>query len=138
MHIAILSAHSISLDACKWSLEFAISEEPDTLERARVIFAFGVSELNVGGAVGDSVVESAQFQCDFILRNPLDWPKRDVLFIGMNHLPLEICFELKSVDCELVDVVVEGEAFSHWLLQLTIFLFTLFKVFFFNCRFLLF
>jgi len=80
----------------------------------------------VGGAVGDSVVESAQFQCDFVLRNPLNWPNRVVLLIGVYHLPLEIFLALKSVDCEAVDVVVEGEAFSHWLLQLTIFLLALF------------
>ena len=85
-----------------------------------------MSELNLGGTVGDSVVESAQFQCDFVLRNPLEWSNRGVTFIGMYHCPLEICLELKSVDCELVDVVVEGEAFKDWLLLLTIFLIALF------------
>jgi hypothetical protein len=86
-----------------------------------MIFAVWVSELNLGGTVGDSVVESAQFQCDFVLRNPLDWSNRGEFFTGMYHCPLKICLELKSVDCELVDVLVEGEAFKDWLLLLTIF-----------------
>ncbi len=108
-------------------MEFAISEEADSLERSYVNFAvFRVSELNLGGTVGDSVVESAQFQCDFVLRKLLDWSNRDELFIGMYHFPLEICLELKSVLCEIVDVVVEGEAFKDWLLLLTIFLIALF------------
>ncbi len=85
-----------------------------------------MSELNLGGTVGDSVVESAQFQCDFVLRNPLDWSNSGELFIGMYDCPLEICLELKSVEFELVDVVVEGEAFKDWLLLLTIFLIGLF------------
>jgi hypothetical protein len=107
-------------------LEFAISEEADTFERVYVIFASRVSELNLGGTVGDSVVESAQFQCDFVLRNPLDWSNRVELFIGMYDCTLEICLELKSVAFEVVDVVVEGEAFKNWLLLLTIFLRALF------------
>ncbi len=132
LHYAILPAISTSLDACKWSLEFAINEESDTLERAPVIFAVRVNELNLGGTVGDSVVESAQFQCDFVIRNLLDWSNRVVLIIGMHHCPLEICLELKSVVFEVVDVLVEREAFSHWLLRLTIFLLALFKLFFVN------
>ncbi len=91
-----------------------------------MIFAVWVSELNLGGTIGDSVVESAQFQCDFVLRNPLDWSNRGVCSIGMYDNVLEICLALKSVDCELVDVVVEGEAFKDWLLLLTIFLIALF------------
>jgi hypothetical protein len=67
----------------------------------------------VGGAVGDSVVESAEFQCDFALRNLLDRLNSFVLSLGMYDSPLEICLELKSVDCEVVDVLVEREAFSH-------------------------
>jgi hypothetical protein len=107
-------------------LEFAISEEADTLERAPVIFAFWVSELNLGGTIGDSVVESAQFQCDFVLRNLLDWSNSDKLFIGMYDCPLEICLELKRVLCEVVDVLVEGEAFKDWFLPLAIFLIAFF------------
>ncbi len=91
-----------------------------------MIFALRMSELNLGGTIGDSVVESAQFQCDFVLRNPLDWSNSGELFIGMYHCILEISLEFKSVDCELVDVVVEGEAFKDWLLLLTIFLIALF------------
>jgi hypothetical protein len=126
MHHAKLKNISITSDACKWSLEFAFSEEADTLEQIPVIFAVRVRELNVGGAVGDSVVESAQFQCDFILRNLLNWLNRDELLIGMYDGPLEIFLELKSVLFELVYVLVEGEAFKNWLLLLTIFLIALF------------
>ncbi len=103
-------------------MKFSISEEADTLKRLHVIFAFRMNEFNVGGTVGDSVAESAEFQCDLVLRNLLDWLNRVELFIWMYDCPLEICLELKSVDCEVVDVLVEREAFSHWLLLLTIFL----------------
>jgi hypothetical protein len=126
LHYAILPAISTSLDACKWSLEFSINEEANTLERLTLIFAFRVNELNFGGTIGDSVVESAQFQCDFVLRNLLDWSNSFELLIWMYDGPLEICLALKSVNCEVVDVLVEREAFSHWLLLLTIFLLALF------------
>ena len=70
--------------------------------------------------VGDSLVESAQLQCDFVLRNLLDWFNRVVLFIRMHHFPLEVCLALKSVHSELFDVVVERKAFRDWLRLLTI------------------
>ncbi len=70
--------------------------------------------------IGDSVVESAQLQCDFMLRNLLDWLNRIELLIRMHHIPLEVCLALKSVDSELFDVVVEREAFRDCLQLLTI------------------
>jgi hypothetical protein len=66
-------AHIISHHAGKWSLEFAVSEQPNTLERVVVIFAIRVNELYTGWSIGDSVVESAHLQCDFVLRNLVDW-----------------------------------------------------------------
>jgi hypothetical protein len=72
-------------------LEYAVSEQPKTLERAVDIFAVRVIELYMRWAVGDSVVDSAQLQCDIVLRNLLDWSKRVELFIRVYHYPLEVC-----------------------------------------------
>ncbi len=92
-------------------MEYAVSEQPNTLERVVVIFAVRVIELYMRWAVGDSVVESAQLQCHIVLRNLLDWSNRVELFIRVNHYPLEVCLELKSVHSDFVEVVVEREAF---------------------------
>ena len=89
-------------------------------------------ELNVSRPVGDSLVESAQFQCDFVLRNLLDRSNNLELLIRMNHGPLEVSLALKSVDLELVEVFVKREAFRHCLLLLAIFFIALFQLFFLN------
>ncbi len=65
-------ALTISHHAGKWSLEFAVSEQPNTLERINVIFTVRVNELYTRWSIGDSVVESAHLQCDFVLRNLVD------------------------------------------------------------------
>jgi hypothetical protein len=109
-----------SCHAGKWSLEFAVSEQPNTLKRFIVIFAVRVNELYTRWTIGDSIVESAHLQCDFVLRNLVDWFNRDELLIRMYHFPLEVCLALKSVHSELFDVVVEGEAFRDCMLLLTI------------------
>ena len=102
-------------------MEFTVSEQPNSLERAPVIFAsIRVRELYMRWTVGDSLVESAQLQCDFALRNLLGWFNIYVLHIRMHDFPLEVCLLLKSVDSELFDVVVEREAFRHCLRLLTI------------------
>ncbi len=71
-------------------------------------------------AIGDSVVESAQFQCDFVLRNLVSWSNRVNLLIRMHHIPLEVCLALKRVHSKLFDVFVEREAFRDCLQLLTI------------------
>ena len=101
-------------------MEFAVSEQPNSLERPPVIFAFRVSELYMRWTVGDSLVESAQLQCDFVLRNLLGWSNFDELFIRMHHFPLEVCLLLKSIHSELFDVVVERKVFRDCLRLLTI------------------
>jgi hypothetical protein len=63
--------------------------------------------MNDCRAVGDSVVESAEFQCDMDLRC--------TRIKGMNNCPYEIFFELKGVVFELAKVIVEREARQGWL-----------------------
>ncbi len=70
--------------------------------------------------IGDSVVESAQLQCDFVLRNLVSWSNRVELCIRMYDFPLEVCLALKSVHSEFFEVVVERKAFRHCLQLLTI------------------
>ena len=121
LHNSARQANTVSCHAGKWSLEFAVSEQPNTLERAPVIFAARVNELYMSWSIGDSLVESAHLQCDFVLRNLVDWSNTvDVLHIRVHHFPLEVCLVLKSVHSELFDVVVEGEALRDCLLILTI------------------
>jgi hypothetical protein len=59
--------------------------------------------------IGDSVVDSAEFQCDM---DHLRWL---INFKWMNNCPHEIFSELKGVIFELAKVIVEGEARQGWL-----------------------
>jgi hypothetical protein len=61
--------------------------------------------MNYCRAVGDSVVESAEFQFDWDLRTLHTW---NLEWEG--NCPQEICFELKRVHFQLVKIVVEREA----------------------------
>jgi hypothetical protein len=81
-------------------VEFAISENSNSLKRPIIIILICV--MNDCRPVGDSVVDSAEFQCDMNLRHTtITW---------MNNCPHEIFSELKGVDFELGKVIVEGEA----------------------------
>ena len=64
--------------------------------------------MNDCRAVGHSVVESAEFQCDMDLRCRQ--------MIRMNNCPHEIFSELNGVLFELSEVIVEGEARQDGLL----------------------
>ena len=87
-------------------MEFAVSENSDSLKRPTFIIFICV--MNDCRAVGHSLVESAEFQCDMDLR----WI---ITFKGMNNCPHEIFSELQGVDFELAKVIVEGEARQGWL-----------------------
>ena len=87
-------------------MEFAVIENSDSLKRPTFIIFICV--MNDCRAVGHSVVESAEFQCDMDLRCRQ--------MIRMNNCPHEIFSELNGVLFELAEVIVEGEARQDWLL----------------------
>ncbi len=61
--------------------------------------------MNDCRAVGDSVVDSAEFQCDIYLTNLLIWKGN-----WLCDCPQEIFLNLKRVDFQLVNVIVERKA----------------------------
>ena len=97
LHLRETEPPAICSDACEGAIvEFAFSEEPNSLKRQPVLIF--VCVVNDCRSVGDSSAESAELQCDLDLTHLLNWSNWVVLLVRMNNCPLEIFLAVKGVD----------------------------------------
>jgi hypothetical protein len=98
LHLRETEPPAICSDACEGAIvEFAFSEEPNSLKRQPVVIF--VCVVNDCRSVGESSAESAELQCDLDLIHLLDWCISVVFSVKrMNNFPLEIFLAVKGVD----------------------------------------